>query len=415
MKKSKRKVSYKKIFMLVISLVFIFGFLVLFLFNEKNIKMENFVGKKLMIVEKFIDKHSILLEVKEEYNNEFEKGIVIDQSIKEGTNLKKDMKILVTVSKGKIDKSVYKEFKVNELGRVPVMMYHGIEDIPSSDTKYTGGNVDRDGYHRTKEAFISDLEFFYQNGYRMIRLLDYVNGIIDVELGKSPIILTFDDGLRNNINVLGVDDKGEIIIDPASAVGVLESFKKKYPDFNVTATFFLNGGLFRQTKYNEEIIKWLINNGYDIGNHTYTHNYLDRISEDKVFEEVGRMYKLLDDIIPGKQVNVVALPFGIPTKKTHDNFKRILEGSYEGFEYKTISTLRVGWEPEFSPFSKNFDKEYIKRVRAWDNNGLDFDIEYTFKRLETNRYISDGDKEKIVVKESDLPYLTETNLEVISY
>ena len=34
----------------------------------------------------------------------------------------------------------------------------------------------------------------YKNGYRMIRLQDYIDGIIDVELGKSPIVLTFDDG-----------------------------------------------------------------------------------------------------------------------------------------------------------------------------------------------------------------------------
>lgn len=71
----------------------------------------------------------------------------------------------------------------------------------------------------------------------MIRLNDYINGIVDVELGKSPIVLTFDDGLENNIKVTGLDSDGNIIIDPNSAVGILEEFKKKYPDFNVTATF----------------------------------------------------------------------------------------------------------------------------------------------------------------------------------
>lgn len=73
----------------------------------------------------------------------------------------------------------------------------------------------------------------------MIRLNDYINGIVDVELGKSPIVLTFDDGLENNIKVTGLDSDGNIIIDPNSAVGILEEFKKKYPDFNVTATFFV--------------------------------------------------------------------------------------------------------------------------------------------------------------------------------
>ena len=44
---------------------------------------------------------------------------------------------------------------------------------------------------------------------------------------------------------------------------------------------------------------------------------------------------------------------------SHKNFKYILNGSYNGVEYETISTLRVGWEPELSPFNKNFDKTFL--------------------------------------------------------
>lgn len=378
--------------------------------------MDNLVGKRIEKAEELVDKYSFKLEIKEEYNDDIEKGLIISQSINPGVEITKDMILKIVVSKGKIDKTVYEEYKVDELGLVPIMMYHGIEDKKNSDTKYTGGNVDKDGYNRTKEAFINDLEFYYQNGYRMIRLIDYVNGIIDVELGKSPIVLTFDDGNKNNINILGENEKGDLIIDPSSAVGILESFKKKYPDFNVTATFFLNGGLFEQPKYNVKIIKWLIDNGYDIGNHTFNHKKLDTLSSDMVQYEVGKSYKLLDDLTSGKAVNIVALPHGIPDQKTHENFQYILNGEFEGFNYSTVSTLRVGWQPDYSPFSKSFDKEFIKRVRAYDNNGKDWDIEYTFKDLENKRYISDGDKDKIVFKESDVKYLNEKiSLEVISY
>ena len=52
-----------------------------------------------------------------------------------------------------------------------------------------------------------------KKGYRMIRLDDYINGKVDVEYGKSPIILTFDDGNEDNIKVTGLDDNGNIIID----------------------------------------------------------------------------------------------------------------------------------------------------------------------------------------------------------
>ena len=117
------------------------------------------------------------------------------------------------------------------------MMYHGIREKTSSSTGTVGGNVDKDGYNRTPEAFRKDLESYYEKGYRMIRLDDYINGKVDVEYGKSPIILTFDDGNEDNIN-------------KNIAVGILEEFKKKHPDANVTATFFVNGGIFNQSEYN---------------------------------------------------------------------------------------------------------------------------------------------------------------------
>ena len=93
----------------------------------------------------------------------------------------------------------------------------------------------------------------------MIRLDDYVKGIIDVELGYSPIILTFDDGNENNFKVIKKNSDGTLEFDPNSAIGVLETIKKKHPDMNVTATFFLNGTLCNQKEYNEDIMKWLIN------------------------------------------------------------------------------------------------------------------------------------------------------------
>ena len=161
----------------------------------------------------------------------------------------------------KITKADYQKYAVDESGNIPVMMYHGIHDLKNSETEYTGGNVDADGYQRTAEAFREDLDFYYENGYRMIRLEDYIHGQIDVELGKTPIVLTFDDGLENNIRVLGKDKKGNLKIDPNSAVGILEEYKEKYPDFNVTATFFVNGGLFNQPEYNEDILKWLVKHG----------------------------------------------------------------------------------------------------------------------------------------------------------
>lgn len=306
--------------------------------------------------------------------------------------------------------------KVDELGEVPIMMYHGIHNKTNEETDYEGGNVDKDGYQRTSEAFRNDLEFYYQSGYRMIRLTDYVDGNIDVELGKSPIVLTFDDGLSNNIKVTGLDENGEIIIDPNSAVGILESFKVKYPDFNVTATFFVNGGLFQQQEYNDKILNWLVNNGYDIGNHTYSHVDFTKVNSERSQEEVGKVYDILEKIIPEKYVNIVALPFGSPYNIEHENMTYIFNSTYNNKKYETKSALRVGWKAESSPFSVGFNPKFLKRIRAYDNNGKEFDIEMNFKLLENNRYISDGDTTKVVICKDNIDYVGNIyNKELITY
>ena len=337
-------------------------------------------------------------------------------SSKEVEDVKEESKEEEIKEPVKLTSEDYVNNNVNELGEVPIMMYHGIHDKKNSDTEYTGGNVDKDGYQRTSEAFRNDLEFYYNNGYRMISLDDYVDGNIDVELGKSPIIITFDDGLSNNIKVTGLDSNGDIIIDPNSAVGILEEFKRKYKDYNVTATFFVNGGLFGQPEYNEKILKWLVNNGYDIGNHTYSHVNFTTVGSEESQKEVGSVYEILDKIIPNQYVNIVALPFGSPYNIEHDNMKYILDTNYNGKNYKTKSALRVGWKAESSPFSKDFNPTFLKRIRAYDNNGVEFDIEMNFKLLENTRYISDGDKNTIVVtkdKESSINNIY--NKEIITY
>ena len=383
--------------------------------SNNEIYMKDFVNKNISELKEFCNINKINLDIKYEDSLEIEKDKIISQNINNGDKLNKDIVIKVKVSSG-INKDKLKNDKINELGKVPIMMYHSIINMKDSETKNIGGNVDKNGYNRTSESFIRDLEFYYNEGYRMISLDDYINGVVDVEYGKSPIILTFDDGNENNIKVNGLDENGNIIIDENSAVGILESFKKKYPDYNVTATFFVNEGLFKQSEYNEKILNWLVENNYDIGNHTNGHIDISKKTSNEVSTSVGYIYNVLDKIIPEKYVNIVALPFGSPYKKEHSNFNSVINSEYEGIKYETISTLRVGWEPEVSVFDKKFDKTFLKRVRAYDNNGVDFDIEMVFKNLKKDRFVSDGLKKNITLKESDKELLkNNNNLKVIYY
>lgn len=414
--RKKRKLNVSKIIIfLVVIIVLVLGVF----FLTRKIKGDS----RLLMIEltnineanNFAKSNNLKLEVSYEYSEEMEKDKVISQNIKKGTELKENDIIVIVVSKGKIDKEKLAGDEINELGKVPIMMYHGIREKTSSSTGTVGGNVDKDGYNRTPSAFREDLEYYYEHGYRMIRLEDYINGKVDVEYGKSPIILTFDDGNEDNIKVNGLDENGNIIIDKNSAVGILEEFKKNHPDANVTATFFVNAGMFNQSEYNEKILKWMVENNYDIGNHTQTHLDIKKSEADKVQKEIVYVYEELEKIIPGKYVKIIALPFGSPYSKTHDNFKYVLSSTYNGKTYETEAALRVGWEPEVSCFDKDFDKTFLKRCRAYDNNGKEFDIKMVFDMLEKNRYISDGEPNIITIKESDKAKLNETNMKVITY
>ena len=407
--KKKKLNLFKVLLAVLILLLLIFGIYKLLTIpkKEKKILMIDIVNKDINNVNNELSKYNLDIFTTYEYNDTIEKDKVISQSIIKDTEIHSGDKLDIVISKGKLDRDKLKSDGINELGKVPIMMYHGIKNMKNSETSHTGGNVDKDGYTRTVEAFRSDLEFYYQSGYRMIKLSDYINGIIDVPYGKSPIILTFDDGNDNNILVNGLDEDGEIIIDKNSAVGVLEEFKKKYPDFNVTAIFFVNNGIFNQPEYNEKILKWLVKNGYEVGNHTKNHDNLSKISTEKTEEVVGYMYEKLASILGNDYQKIIALPFGSPYLKTHPNYKYVLNGEYNGKPYESIASLRVGWEPEVSPFNKEFDPQFLKRCRAYDNNGVDFDIKMVFRMLEKTRYISDGDIDRIVVSKLDSDKLNE--------
>ena len=416
----KRKIKVKRVFFIVL-ILFIITFVLIKIIPKKEYKIkENFMqdlsNKTLEEIEKYSNENNLVLNINYEYSENIEKDKLISQSIEKNSIINENDILNIVMSLGILNKEKLKEDKINELGNIPIMMYHGIVNKKDSETNYIGGNVDKDGYTRTTESLREDLEFYYNKGYRMIRLIDYVNGKIDTEYGKSPIILTFDDGNANNLKVTGLDEEGNIIIDPNSAVGILEEFKRKYPDFNVTATFFVNDYLFQQKNYNEKILTWLVDNGYDIGNHTKGHADFTKIDTNKTQEVVGYVYKQLDEIIPDKYVNIIALPFGSPYNKNHTNFNYILKGSYNDYTYETVAALRVGWEAEVSPFNVSFDKTFLKRCRAYDNNGKDFDIEMNFRILENKRYISDGNINSIVTSsENENMVSKKLNKEIILY
>ena len=275
--------------------------------------------------------------------------------------------------------------KPNETGEVMVLMYHNIGEEEGTWT-------------RTPDNFKKDLKNLYDRGYRAISLRDYANNNINVEAGFTPVVFTFDDGNQNNFNI--IEEEGEKIIDPNSAVGIMEEFKASYPDFNMTATFFINGKRpFRQDELIEYKLNWLVDNGYDVGNHTIGHNDMSQVNDPaKIQEYIGLEAQFLESFLQDYKIDTYALSYGGRPDK--DLYQYLAEGEHDGHSYKNVAILNVGWDPNVSPVDNKFNPHAIHRVRASETNvdgvGM-YDWMDHFDKGNRLRYISDGDEEIITV------------------
>lgn len=97
----------------------------------------------------------------------------------------------------------------------------------------------------------------------------YSNKVIDKD--KPMIALTFDDGPNHNTNKI---------------LDILSKYKVK-------ATFFVLGS---NIKGNENTIKRMYELDMEIGNHTYSHKLLTKLSKERIKEEIQKTDKLIFDI-----------------------------------------------------------------------------------------------------------------------
>jgi hypothetical protein len=251
-------------------------------------------------------------------------------------------------------------------------------------------------WSRTPENFRSDLDVLYSEGYRAVRLADYVNNKINVAAGCTPVMFTFDDSDPTQFRY--IDQDGQPVIDPRCAVGVMEDFKKVHPDFNMTATFYVLPNLFGQEEYIEKKLHFLVDNGYDIGNHTVDHFSLSQLSDSKVVEELAGNVAMVQKYLPGYQETSVALPNGERPK----NEALLKEGSANGTSYTMLASLLVGANPSPAPCDASFDPMNMPRIQALDpsldkgNCGICAWLNYFMENPE-RRYTSDGDPNTVTI------------------
>lgn len=279
---------------------------------------------------------------------------------------------------------------VNELGKVMVLMYH---EIGNPEATWT----------RTPDNFRQDMETLYQEGYRPVNLTEFLSGNIDIPVGTSPFILTFDDGTAGQFRFIEQD--GERVVDPQSAVGILLHMAEKYEDFTPAGTFYIYYPLpFRQKEYISEKLELLTTWGFEIGNHSFNHENLAKVPPQEAIQSLAKHVRSTQNFLPGYQVRTLALPYGARPK---DN-KIIVRNSWDGTEYHNEAILLVGANPARSPFDKKFDPLRLPRVRA-DGTELSRWIDH-FRNKPEERYISDGDPNTVTIPQHQLELLEESKL-----
>ncbi len=294
--------------------------------------------------------------------------------------------------------------KPNELGHIMVVMYHGIMDNPP--------------YHRTKEEFTKDLQTMYDLGYRLITLDEYLTGRIKTEPGMTPIHLTFDDGLDTTFALKKTADG--FTVDENTAIGILEDFCKEHPDFGHGASLYFHDteNNFGDVGTDKDRFDWLLEHGYELGNHTATHDNLSTLTEPEVIKEVGRVEKYVESLYPDMKLRVLTYPFGATPDDAF--YQSALKGEYEGTTYDYEIGLREGPSGPFRPIThKDFQRYNAPRVRG--SEGENGDLYWYFDYYEENpsfKFVSDGYPDAMYIPEDweeGLSDYAKENFSIIKY
>lgn len=275
-----------------------------------------------------------------------------------------------------------KKYSPNEVGSIPVVMYHNLVEKEDEEGDYA----------RTFENLKKDLILLLNEGYVPITMNEWIDGTFHVPAGKTPVVLTFDDGHPTDIQL---DSNGKPT--DKCVVGVMEAVKKEYPEFIPKATFYLNGpNAFGDHGYDSKKIAYLMEHGYEIANHTSGHPNISEIPLEQAREEILSQAKRLEEYTGEKSFNF-AVPFG----EKFDDYENKIRAGFLG-EYIMKSSVNVGWSPSSSIYSVNFNSLDINRITC---GGDDFELDFWIEDLKNNpekRFISDGMAGVVTIPKSKL-------------
>ncbi len=247
----------------------------------------------------------------------------------------------------------------NELGRIPILMYHA----------FTTDESRLDTWTVTPDIFRQHLQWLYDHDFFIVPLVDMINNEIKAPPGKHPVVLTFDDASSGQFRLLR-DEAGTLSPDPDTAVGVMEQFFDAHPDFGRGALFaVVPTNCFRyegEIVTCEERLDWLAGRGYEIANHTWWHENLHTVSDELFREQVGKTKIWIDERVAGRSnlSNVLVLPF-CEWPRNEGQAQMIRDGFvYGGQDIVIAGVVEVGGGPSPSPSSGEWSRRSIARINT---------------------------------------------------
>ncbi|MBP0726584.1 polysaccharide deacetylase family protein [Bacillus sp. RG28] len=174
--------------------------------------------------------------------------------------------------------------------KVPILIYHSIDNFEGHGIKQL---------YVSPDSFEKQMLYLKNNGYTLLTFERWQ----DINKVKKPILITFDDGYKNNLNVYKVFQK------------------VKDEHFQPTATFFvISDFIGRRIRLTKDDIQMLVNSGmFSIQSHSATHPDL-RKAKDLEYELKGSKEKIQK--ITGKPVIAIAYPYGDYNQKVIDETKK---------------------------------------------------------------------------------------------
>jgi len=200
----------------------------------------------------------------------------------------------------------------------PILMYHSINPEVQSDTPTV-----------SPKAFERQMEYIHRKGYRVITLSEYVKARLKGRPLKNVVILTLDDGYKDNYTY---------------AFPVLKKYGLPATIF-IIVKHFEDNPRFLKIPQIEEMAK----GGIEFGSHTVSHERLTDIKEaGELSKQVLGSKQILEQKL-GMRMDILCYPFGY----YDDNVKELTK---EAGYLAAVTTTK-------GPGKLNKDLYAIKRIK----------------------------------------------------